>query len=89
MLRPLQNVWRRKFTALRALFVMSKESPNHRSFASWQTHTVASVVKTHAGIDLRGDETVDELRDKIAAAGFRIPSPSRTDSAGNPLLRLG
>ncbi|HNI59211.1 MAG TPA: EF-P lysine aminoacylase EpmA [Pseudomonadota bacterium] len=50
----------------------------------WQTHTVASVVKTHAGIDLRGDETVDELRDKIAVAGFRIPSPSRTDSAGNP-----
>lgn len=50
----------------------------------WKTRAVCEVVKEHTGIALRGDESVDELRDKIAAAGFRIPSPTRNDSQGNP-----
>ncbi len=50
----------------------------------WKVKTVSEVVKEHAGIDVRGDESVADLRQIIEAGGFRIPSPTRQDQNGNP-----
>ncbi|HMU38964.1 MAG TPA: EF-P lysine aminoacylase EpmA [Pseudomonadota bacterium] len=52
----------------------------------WKTQTVREVVREHAGIDLRGDETVEELLSKMREAGLRIPQPTRTSESGEPIF---
>lgn len=42
----------------------------------WPLLTVSQAMKQHAGVTLRGDETTDELRACLTAAGHRVPAGS-------------
>jgi lysyl-tRNA synthetase class 2 len=43
----------------------------------WRAMTVLEAVERHAHLRLRGDEPVDELAQKIRAAGYPLPAPAR------------
>ncbi len=50
----------------------------------WPELTVREVVRQHAGLDIRGDETSAELARKLEQGGYRVPHPTLVDAQGEP-----
>ena len=50
----------------------------------WPERTVREVVRQHAGLDIRGDETSAELARKLEQGGYRVPTPTLVDAQGEP-----
>jgi len=51
----------------------------------WPQRSVREVVWEYAQLEVRGDESVAELAQKISQAGYRLPQPTCTDEDGSPL----
>lgn len=50
----------------------------------WPQRTVRQVVQELANLDIRGDESVDELAQKIEHGGYRIPQPTLRNEQDEP-----